>query len=228
MYARCTAAIQSSYNKLLISLEALTIAWSMRPASCSTSWCVSSSPDSLKLIFGQMMFLPGRNTRKHLNMPLQDSVDLRAACFCHRQIVDIGYVCSVCLSSMCLSQSLQFALMCSCSLLFGDSEVYYLRYKVLSCDSQALHSCCRTSYEWRDTVVSIQQPSSASQRPNCSIVQIRSSECHQEQHSRRNHHQRPDLLQQIEQARHTAFKSEIRDRQLLSAYGCDVWSMLEG
>ena len=91
-------------------------------------------PDSRKLIFGQMMFLPGRNTRKHLNMPLQDSVDLRAACFCHRQIVDIGYVCSVCLSSMCISQTLAFTLMSSCSLLLGDSEVHYLRYKVLRCD----------------------------------------------------------------------------------------------
>ncbi|MCJ1309844.1 RNA polymerase II transcription factor B subunit 4 [Agyrium rufum] len=28
-------------------------------------------------------------------------VDFRAACFCHRRVVDIGYVCSVCLSIFC-------------------------------------------------------------------------------------------------------------------------------
>lgn len=26
-------------------------------------------------------------------------VDFRAACFCHRKVVDLGFVCSVCLSS---------------------------------------------------------------------------------------------------------------------------------
>nr|CRX79228.1 hypothetical protein ls5931a1_00032 [Leucosporidium scottii] len=48
-----------------------------------------------------MAFLPGPSARKHLTQPTQDQVDLRAACFCHRKIVDIGYVCSVCLSSEC-------------------------------------------------------------------------------------------------------------------------------
>ena len=28
-------------------------------------------------------------------------VDYRAACFCHRQLVDVGFVCSVCLSIYC-------------------------------------------------------------------------------------------------------------------------------
>lgn len=46
-----------------------------------------------------MGFLPGPTARRNLNQPKQEHVDLRAACFCHRKIVDIGYVCSVCLSS---------------------------------------------------------------------------------------------------------------------------------
>jgi transcription initiation factor TFIIH subunit 3 len=49
---------------------------------------------------GQMTFLPGPMARKHIYQSSQPLVDLRAACFCHRKIVDIGYVCSVCLSSM--------------------------------------------------------------------------------------------------------------------------------
>ncbi|KAK9893478.1 transcription factor Tfb4 [Cystobasidium minutum MCA 4210] len=48
-----------------------------------------------------MAFLPGIAVRKHLHLPTQEQIDLRAACFCHKKIVDIGYVCSVCLSIFC-------------------------------------------------------------------------------------------------------------------------------
>lgn len=49
----------------------------------------------------QTMYLPSPSTRPLMNLPNQDEVDFRAACFCHRRIVDVGYVCSVCLSSAC-------------------------------------------------------------------------------------------------------------------------------
>ena len=52
-----------------------------------------------------MAFLPGPFARKYLTAPTQEQVDLRAACFCHRRIVDIGYVCSVCLSSTSSTRS---------------------------------------------------------------------------------------------------------------------------
>ncbi|KZO98767.1 transcription factor Tfb4 [Calocera viscosa TUFC12733] len=48
-----------------------------------------------------MCFLSETETRKTLAVPTQDKVDFRAACFCHKEIVDIGYVCSVCLSIFC-------------------------------------------------------------------------------------------------------------------------------
>ncbi|KAL4401060.1 RNA polymerase II transcription factor B subunit 4 [Malassezia pachydermatis] len=47
-------------------------------------------------------FLPSRSIQPLLMFPALDDVDFRAACFCHRRNVDIGYVCSVCLSSTCL------------------------------------------------------------------------------------------------------------------------------
>ncbi|KAJ3477479.1 hypothetical protein NLJ89_g12414 [Agrocybe chaxingu] len=47
----------------------------------------------------QMSFLPPPAIRKVLAVPTQDRIDFRAACFCHKNIVDIGFVCSVCLSS---------------------------------------------------------------------------------------------------------------------------------
>ncbi|CCJ30521.1 unnamed protein product [Pneumocystis jirovecii] len=46
-----------------------------------------------------MIFLPDQKVRQHLVLPFQLNVDFRAACFCHKKILDIGFVCSVCLSS---------------------------------------------------------------------------------------------------------------------------------
>lgn len=46
-----------------------------------------------------MAYLPDVTARASLVVPSAGGVDFRAACFCHRNVVDIGYVCSVCLSS---------------------------------------------------------------------------------------------------------------------------------
>lgn len=48
-----------------------------------------------------MSFLPPPSMRHIMAVPRQDKVDFRAACFCHKNIVDIGFVCSVCLSIFC-------------------------------------------------------------------------------------------------------------------------------
>ena len=53
----------------------------------------------------KMTFLPAPSMRRTLAVPNQDKIDFRAACFCHKTIVDIGFVCSVCLSSIYVSYS---------------------------------------------------------------------------------------------------------------------------
>ena len=40
-----------------------------------------------------------RYLRKLVRLPVNEEVDFRASCFCHRRVIDMGYVCSVCLSS---------------------------------------------------------------------------------------------------------------------------------
>ncbi|SNX82287.1 related to TFIIH basal transcription factor complex p34 subunit [Melanopsichium pennsylvanicum] len=55
-------------------------------------------------------YLPSRSMRGVLNLPTLEEIDFRAACFCHRRIVDIGYICSVCLSLFC--QPRPFCLTC--------------------------------------------------------------------------------------------------------------------
>lgn len=57
-----------------------------------------SNPQGL-LQYLMMAFLPDQTSRKHLVPPTQQVVDFRAACFCHRKVVDVGFVCSICLSS---------------------------------------------------------------------------------------------------------------------------------
>ena len=54
------------------------------------------------------VFLPPKSLRTKLVLPKPDVVDYRTACFCHRNLIEVGYVCSVCLSIFCV-----FAPVCS-------------------------------------------------------------------------------------------------------------------
>lgn len=47
------------------------------------------------------IYLPDPSTRKLLKLPTQDSVDFRAMCFCHREVISTAFVCPVCLSLFC-------------------------------------------------------------------------------------------------------------------------------
>ena len=46
-------------------------------------------------------FLADIGFRDKLQLPSTEQIDYRAACCCHKQLVDIGFVCSVCLSIYC-------------------------------------------------------------------------------------------------------------------------------
>lgn len=48
-----------------------------------------------------LMYHCGPATRRKMNAPPADTVDYRAACFCHRTLVDMASVCSNCLSVYC-------------------------------------------------------------------------------------------------------------------------------
>jgi len=48
-----------------------------------------------------MSFLSSASLRSIITVPSSSQVDFRAACFCHKNVVDIGFVCSVCLSIFC-------------------------------------------------------------------------------------------------------------------------------
>ncbi|KAI0904263.1 TFIIH subunit Tfb4/p34 [Ustulina deusta] len=69
------------------------------------------------LMFG---FLADVDARASLITPTQDSVDFRAACFCHRKVVDTGFVCSICLSIFCDVPDNAECLTCGTKLALGN------------------------------------------------------------------------------------------------------------
>lgn len=64
----------------------------------SGHYCRLETLDGLLQVL-MTVYLPSRSIRQLLMFPAEDDVDYRAACFCHRRVVDVGYICSVCLSS---------------------------------------------------------------------------------------------------------------------------------
>ena len=84
----------------------------------------SSDPQTTSLTLLQYLltaFLPSpQSSRLHLILPTSISVDFRAACFCHRNVVDIGFVCSICLSIFCAPPADSVCLTCSTHLELGE------------------------------------------------------------------------------------------------------------
>ncbi|KAK5204095.1 RNA polymerase II transcription factor B subunit 4 [Exophiala xenobiotica] len=72
------------------------------PSSSSSSGAASASASQAFLTYLLLSFLPSPMTRsRHLILPTRIDVDFRAACFCHRNVVSVGFVCSICLSIFC-------------------------------------------------------------------------------------------------------------------------------
>ncbi|KAH9949550.1 transcription factor Tfb4 [Amylocystis lapponica] len=65
------------------------------------SYMILDRPDAVLQYLIVNVLLPPPAIRQLLSVPTQDKIDFRAACFCHKRIVDIGFVCSVCLSIFC-------------------------------------------------------------------------------------------------------------------------------
>ncbi|KAL5341605.1 TFIIH subunit Tfb4/p34 [Aspergillus crustosus] len=93
----------------------------LQQASDATKGIYMSLSDPRGLLqYLMMAFLPDQRSRKHLILPTRVDVDFRAACFCHRRVVDIGYVCSICLSIFCEPPENGDCLTCGTHLDTGD------------------------------------------------------------------------------------------------------------
>lgn len=78
-----------------------------------------SNPQGLLtyLMFG---LVADTEARKLLITPTHDTVDFRAACFCHGKVVDTGFVCSICLSIFCELPENAECLTCGTRLAVGN------------------------------------------------------------------------------------------------------------
>ncbi|KAI3464082.1 hypothetical protein Pfo_020745 [Paulownia fortunei] len=64
------------------------------------------------------VFATDLHSRGFLQLPKPAGVDFRASCFCHKSTIDMGYICSVCLSIFCKHQK-----KCStCGSVFGQAQ----------------------------------------------------------------------------------------------------------
>ncbi|KAH7410781.1 TFIIH subunit Tfb4/p34 [Cadophora sp. MPI-SDFR-AT-0126] len=111
-------------QRLRIPIDILKLAGDtvfLQQASDTTKgvYMMLRNPEGL-LQYLMMAFLPDQMARKHLVAPTQEVVDFRAACFCHRRVVDVGFVCSICLSIFCSPPEGAICLTCSTHLTLGD------------------------------------------------------------------------------------------------------------
>lgn len=81
---------------------------------------LSTATSGALLQYLMMAFLPTQSSRLYLVLPTRIDVDFRAACFCHRRVVDIGFVCSICLSIFCSVPENGDCLTCGTHLEMGD------------------------------------------------------------------------------------------------------------
>ncbi|XP_034676695.1 general transcription and DNA repair factor IIH subunit TFB4 isoform X2 [Vitis riparia] len=66
----------------------------------------------------QTVFATDLHSRRFLQLPKPAGVDFRASCFCHKNTIDMGYICSVCLSIFCKHHK-----KCStCGSVFGQAQ----------------------------------------------------------------------------------------------------------
>lgn len=94
------------------------------PTAAAAAAAAPPSPPDLTRVRGLLTYLffallPDAAARAHLVRPTQHGIDFRAACFCHRRVVDTGFVCSVCLSIFCAAPPDAECLTCGTKLALG-------------------------------------------------------------------------------------------------------------
>ncbi|KAH0625388.1 hypothetical protein JD844_014874 [Phrynosoma platyrhinos] len=90
--------IKAAEDSALQYMNFMNVIFAAQKQNVLIDACVLESDSGL---LQQWVFLPDQDQRSQLILPPPAHVDYRAACFCHRNLIEIGYVCSVCLSIFC-------------------------------------------------------------------------------------------------------------------------------
>ena len=93
--------------------------------------CINWNSVYIMMYMLQWMFLPDPACRAHMTMPVITTIDYHAACFCHHKMVDVGHVCSVCLSSKFVCDVCETALytwVCNTVCMFSILVLSFITY----------------------------------------------------------------------------------------------------
>ncbi|KAH8899694.1 putative transcription factor [Thozetella sp. PMI_491] len=112
--------IKASNPRGLLSYLMFGFASGTAPASAGPTETQGKSTAAAGQAGGKGKLGPGASVADLLVAPSADSVDFRAACFCHRKVVDTGFVCSICLSIFCEVPQDAECLTCGTKLALGN------------------------------------------------------------------------------------------------------------
>ncbi len=111
-------------QRLWIPIDILKLAGDtvfLQQASDATKGTYMQVKDPRGLLqYLMIAFLPDQASRRSLVRPSMDVVDFRSACFCHQKVVEMGFVCSICLSIFCSPPEGAVCLICGTHLTLGD------------------------------------------------------------------------------------------------------------
>eukprot|EP01135_Chromosphaera_perkinsii_P012339 Nk52_evm7s2640 gene=Nk52_evmTU7s2640 len=96
----CIFASQKQYTPIDVCCATKEDSTLLQQAADLTNGVYIRIPNSEGFVqFLLTVFLADQDARKNLILPDHEGVDYRASCFCHNEVVDQAFVCSVCLSS---------------------------------------------------------------------------------------------------------------------------------
>ncbi|KAM0345340.1 hypothetical protein ACHAPU_006501 [Fusarium lateritium] len=112
----------AAHTQVVIDTLALTGEPTFLQQACYNTggtYLAAKHPEGLLnyLMFG---LIADTEARDALIAPTHDTVDFRAACFCHGRVVDTGFVCSICLSIFCETPENSECFTCGTKLSLGN------------------------------------------------------------------------------------------------------------
>lgn len=116
------AVFAAAHNQIAIDTMSLSGNSTFLQQACFNTNGIFLEVSHPKGLLSYLMFglITDTEARNALITPTHDTVDFRAACFCHGKVVDTGFVCSICLSIFCEQPPDAICLTCGNKLLLGN------------------------------------------------------------------------------------------------------------
>lgn len=116
------AVFAAAHGRVAIDTLALAGDATFLQQACFNTGGIFLRADNPQGLLAYLMFgmVADTEARESLITPTPDTVDFRAACFCHGRVVATGFVCSICLSIFCELPDNAECLTCGTKLALGN------------------------------------------------------------------------------------------------------------